>query len=228
VLCASVFSKPGTLRQVSAALLSTFQLDPSSAVLLLRAQAGFAGGEVTAAANAAAADAALASDSARRHAAHDSRSLRNSAATAAAGAAKLRAAAGHPLLPRMPLLLQYLSSMESYKAAAGVARALGRSARMADTQQQAAAIAGTGCRGVEVLERGCAALLVLAANHFCASARLEGHWGANTCAASAWYRTLFKSIPTGSIFATTFCSHHGWAVQRCQQLHPYVYIKKRT
>ena len=43
---------------------------------------------------------------------------------------------GHPLLPRMPLSLQYLISSESYRAAAAVARALGRGARLVDLGQQ--------------------------------------------------------------------------------------------
>ncbi|WIA11547.1 hypothetical protein OEZ85_011656 [Tetradesmus obliquus] len=40
------------------------------------------------------------------------------------------------------LILQYLSSFESYKACAGLARALGRAARLADAQLQPAAGAG--------------------------------------------------------------------------------------
>jgi hypothetical protein len=131
VLCSSIFSKPSALRQVSTALLRTFELDPSSAALLLRAQAGFAGGEVTAAA-AASGDAHVASGKLPA----DGSSSLSVPAAAGAGVAKLRAAAGHPLLPRMPLSLQYLTSMESYKAAAGLARALGRAARVADNQQQ--------------------------------------------------------------------------------------------
>ncbi|KAF6264998.1 hypothetical protein COO60DRAFT_1187513 [Scenedesmus sp. NREL 46B-D3] len=146
VLLSTIFSKPSTLCDISTALLQTFQLDPSSAALLLRAQAGFAGGEVTAAA-------AAAPSSQPQHKAHDS-SLPNPAGSAAAaaavsaGTARVRAAAGHPLLPRMPLSLQYLTSLESYKAAAGLARALGRCARLADTQQQAAAPAGEGCEQI--------------------------------------------------------------------------------
>jgi hypothetical protein len=136
LLHSSIFSNPSTLRQVSAALLATFQLDPSSAALLLRAAAGFAGGEVTAAAAAAAAAAGGDADP---------------ASPAAAATASLKMAAGHPLLPRMPLSLQYLTSAESYKAAAGLARALGRAARLADAQQQAAGIAGKDRTGVPEL-----------------------------------------------------------------------------
>jgi hypothetical protein len=127
----SIFSKPPTLHSISSALLATFHLDPSSAALLLRAQAGFAGGEVTAAAALGDSDQQPPPDNA-------------SSIAAAAGAAKVRAAAGHPLLPRMPLSLEYLTSMESYQAAAGLARALGRAARLADSQQQAAVAAGKG------------------------------------------------------------------------------------
>jgi hypothetical protein len=149
VLSASLLSKPSALQQFSTALLRTFQLDPSSAALLLRAQAGFAGGEVTAAAADAHAHAASDQRLAVQQVADDSSSLPNPAA-AAAGAAKLRAAAGHPLLPRMPLSLQYLTSLESYKAAAGLARALGRAARLADNQQQVVTVAGEDCLGVGV------------------------------------------------------------------------------
>lgn len=55
----------------------------------------------------------------------------------------MRAVVGwHPLLPRMPLSLQYLTSRDSYKAAAGVARALGRAARLEDLQQQQQQVPG--------------------------------------------------------------------------------------
>lgn len=144
LLHSTIFSKPATLGQVTRALLDAFQLDPSSAALLLRAQAGFSGGEVTAApleastgstpgsATNSTADSSTAAGGPVAAAATAGSTGSSIAKTAEFAAV---AGAGHPLLPRMPLSLQYLISVDSYKAAAGVARALGRAARLADLQQ---------------------------------------------------------------------------------------------
>lgn len=121
LVSSTLLSKGPVLQQVCFALVSTFQIDPTGAAILLRANTAVLG-ELPADDNDAAGAAAAA--------------WPDRPGGASTSHVAGRSAGGYPLLPRMPLSLQYLISSESYKAAAGAVRALGRAARLADHQQE--------------------------------------------------------------------------------------------
>jgi len=143
-----LLSKGPVLQQVCSAMAATFAVDPTGAALLLRADTAALGDmpadegcaptptATTAAGAATAAAAAAAGVSSGRAATGRPGEATAAAATASgSGAPAGFGAVGQPLLPRMPLSLQSLISRDSYKAAAGAARALGRATRLADLQQ---------------------------------------------------------------------------------------------
>jgi hypothetical protein len=134
IVSSSIFCKPLVLQQVCSSLVAAFQVDPTGAALLLRAQP-LALGDMPS--TAAPGDSAAARPAGAAGAAGAGAAGAGAAAAAAAGTG-VGVSAGHVLLPRMPLSLQHLISRPSYKAAADVARALGRAARLADKQQQSA------------------------------------------------------------------------------------------
>jgi hypothetical protein len=134
VVARIICSKVPVLQQVCAALVAAFQMDPTGAVLLLRADTAVLG-ELPAddASNAPAAAAAAGQTGSSKSGPSQQHEGSAGAPNAAARPTSNSSSSSYPLLPRMPLSLQYLVSREGYKAAAGVARALGRSARLADT-----------------------------------------------------------------------------------------------
>jgi hypothetical protein len=166
-VASTILSKASVLQQVCTALVATFRMDPTGAALLLRADAAVLGDLPAAAAAGQGKDGAAAAAAAAAVAAGAGSPTSPTAAGAAGAAAGSVVSGGtaisdgtsgrvgsrtgsYPLLPRMPLSLQYLASAESYKAAAGVARALGRAARLADMQDMRQGEWGA-CRGAAVL-----------------------------------------------------------------------------
>jgi hypothetical protein len=162
LVASTILSKGAVLQQVCSALVATFRMDPTGAALLLRADAAVLGDLPAAAAAGQGKDVAAAAAAAAGAGCPTSPTASGAAGAAAgsvvaggAGASdgtvgRVGGSAGsYPLLPRMPLSLQYLTSADSYKAAAGVARALGRAARLADMQDMRQGEWGA-CRGAAV------------------------------------------------------------------------------
>lgn len=160
LVASTILSKAPVLQQVCSALVATFSMDPTGAALLLRADAAVLGDLPAATAAGQGKDGTAAAAAAAGAAAPGPSTSPSTAGAAAVGSglssgtgvtdATARSAGSYPLLPRMPLSLQYLASAESYKAAAGVARALGRAARLADMQDMRQGEWGA-CRGAAVL-----------------------------------------------------------------------------